>query len=328
MKQLNFLKLLCIAIGLTLTVMKSSAQTGHINGQIADENGIAVPGASVSIDALRKGDISNFDGTFTILSVLAGKQTLSVSYLGYEDIKKEILVKENETITVQLELNSGSISLDDIVITSYSLSGQAKALNIQKNNLNITNVVSTDQIGKFPDANIGDAVKRIPGITMQVDQGEARNIIIRGLSPQLNSVTLNGSRIPSAEGDNRNIQMDLIPSDMIQSIQVNKAVTPDMDADALGGSVNLITRTAPQGFRLSSTLGSGINTITNKRILNGSFLLGNRTENGKFGWMLAASANDNDFGSDNIEAEWTDEFSYNDGADEVDVAVKYVHKCI
>jgi TonB-dependent receptor len=321
MKQFNFLKFLCITIGLTLTIMKASAQTGNINGSIADENGIAVPGASVSIDALRKGDISNFDGTFTILSVLAGKQTLSVSYLGYEDIKKEILVKENQTITVQLELNSGSISLDDIVINSYSLSGQAKALNIQKNNLNITNVVSTDQIGKFPDANIGDAVKRIPGITMQVDQGEARNIIIRGLSPQLNSVTLNGSRIPSAEGDNRNIQMDLIPSDMIQSIQVNKAVTPDMDADALGGSVNLITRTAPQGFRLSSTLGSGINTITNKRILNGSFLLGDRTENGKFGWMLAASANDNDFGSDNIEAEWTDEFSYNDGTDEVDVAV-------
>ena len=156
---------------------------------------------------------------------------------------------------------------------------------------------------------------------MQVDPGEARNNINRGLSPQMNSVTLNGSRIPSAEGDNRNIQMDLIPSDMIQSIQVNKAVTPDMDADALGGSVNLITRTAPQGFRLSSTLGSGINTITNKRILNGSFLLGNRTENGKFGWMLAASANDNDFGSDNIEAEWTDEFSYNDGTDEVEYAV-------
>ena len=118
MKQFNFLKFLCITIGLTLTVMKSSAQTGNINGSIADENGIAFPGASVSIDAVRKGDISNFDGTFTILSVLAGKQTLSVSYLGYEDIKKEILVKENETITVQLELNSGSISLDDIVITS------------------------------------------------------------------------------------------------------------------------------------------------------------------------------------------------------------------
>ena len=81
-------------------------------------------------------------------------------------------------------------------------------MNTQKNKQNITNIVSADQVGKFPDANIGDALKRIPGITMQVDQGEARNIIVRGLAPQLNSVTLNGSRIPSAEGDNRNIQME------------------------------------------------------------------------------------------------------------------------
>jgi TonB-dependent receptor len=321
MKQFNFLKFLCVLIGMSGAIMKSSAQSGNINGLISDENGISVPGASVSIDGLRKGDISNFDGTFLIVSVPAGDQIVRVSYLGYDDLIKKVLVKENETIQVRLELKSGSIALDAVVIKSYALSGQAKALNVQKNNLNITNVVSTDQIGKFPDANIGDAVKRIPGITMQMDQGEARNIIIRGLSPQLNSVTLNGSRIPSAEGDNRNIQMDLIPSDMIQSIQVNKAVTPDMDADALGGSVNLITRTAPQGLRLSTTLGSGINTITNKRILNGSFLLGDRTENGKFGWMLAASANDNDFGSDNIEAEWTDEFSYSDGNEEVDMAV-------
>ena len=153
---------------------------------------------------------------------------------------------------------------------------------------------------------------------MQLDQGEARNVIVRGLSPQLNSVTLNGSRIPSAEGDNRNVQMDLIPSDMIQSIEVNKAVTPDMDADALGGSVNLVTRTAPQSFRLSATAGSGINMINDKRILNGSLLLGDRSKNGKFGWMISASANDSDFGSDNFEADWDNKFEYNTGVQDTD----------
>ncbi|MDT7832222.1 TonB-dependent receptor [Flavobacteriaceae bacterium S356] len=306
MKLCNALKLLIVTLFLSFTTAKTTAQTGIIKGQITDSNGIYVPGANVVIESLKKGDITNFDGKFTIVSVPVGTHTIKVSYLGYEDITKEVVVKENETTTVSFELKSGSIELDVIQIKSSRLRGQAKALNTQKNNLNITNVVSTDQIGKFPDANIGDAVKRIPGITMQVDQGEARNIIVRGLSPQLNSVTLNGSRIPSAEGDNRNIQMDLIPSDMIQTIQVNKAVTPDMDADALGGSVNLITRTAPQGFRLSGTLGSGTNTITSKRILNGSFLVGDRTEDKKFGWMVGASINDNDFGSDNIEFEWDD----------------------
>lgn len=283
------------------------AQTGNIQGTISDENGIYVPGANVMLPELSKGAITNFDGRFTIVDVPIGTYTLKVTFLGYQNIEQEVTISENQTIEIALFINPKTTKLDGVEVTAYGLGGQSKALNTQKNNLNITNVVSTDQIGKFPDANIGDAVKRIPGITMQVDQGEARNIIIRGLSPQLNSVTLNGSRIPSAEGDNRNVQMDLIPADMIQTIEVNKAVTPDMDADALGGSVNLVTRTAPQGFRLSATAGSGINFITDRRILNGSFLLGNRTEDGKFGWMVSATINDTDFGSDNVEAEWVNE---------------------
>ncbi len=294
------------------------AQTGNIQGTISDENGIYVPGANVFISSISKGSISDFDGRFTIVNIPEGSYTLEITYLGYAPSSQEVTVTAGQTTAVDLTLSTQNVELEGVEVSAYGLSGQAKALNTQKTNLNITNVVSTDQIGKFPDANIGDAVKRIPGITMQVDQGEARNIIVRGLSPQLNSVTLNGSRIPSAEGDNRNIQMDLIPSDMIQTIEVNKAVTPDMDADALGGSVNLVTRTAPQGFRLSATLGSGINFITDRRILNGSFLVGDRSENGKFGWMVSASINDNDFGSDNVEAEWTDEFAFTneDGEEE------------
>ncbi|GMN09781.1 TonB-dependent receptor [Croceitalea sp. MTPC9] len=295
-----------------------SAQTGNIQGTISDENGIYVPGANVYISSISKGAISDFDGRFTLVGVPEGTYSLQISYLGYANVEQEVTVADGETAVVSVTMNSQNFELEEVQVSAYGISGQAKALNTQRTNLNITNVVSTDQIGKFPDANIGDAVKRIPGITMQVDQGEARNIIVRGLSPQLNSVTLNGSRIPSAEGDNRNIQMDLIPSDMIQTIEVNKAVTPDMDADALGGSVNLVTRTAPQGFRLSATAGSGINFITDKRILNGSFLVGDRTKDGKFGWMVSASINDNDFGSDNVEAEWTDEFEFNTGVQDVD----------
>ncbi|WP_420401112.1 TonB-dependent receptor [Flagellimonas sp.] len=283
------------------------AQTGNIQGNISDDNGIYVPGANVLISDLGKGAITDFDGKFTLVNVPEGTHNLQISYLGYAPIQQEVNVVAGETTVVSLIMNPSNVELQEVQVTAYGLSGQAKALNTQKTNLNITNVVSTDQIGKFPDANIGDAVKRIPGITMQVDQGEARNVIVRGLAPQLNSVTLNGSRIPSAEGDNRNVQMDLIPSDMIQTIEVNKAVTPDMDGDALGGSVNLITRSSPQSFRLSATLGSGVSLINDEPIYNGSFLLGDRSKNKKFGWMVAASYNNVDFGSDNVEAEWVNE---------------------
>ncbi|WP_179316714.1 TonB-dependent receptor [Winogradskyella undariae] len=299
------------------------AQNGNIQGIITDENGLTVPGSTVSIVTINKGTVSDFNGKYTLVNIPQGNYNITIEYLGYADITHPVVVKPNETVTLNFTLNSEDTSLDEVLISGFGLSGQSRALNTQKNKQNITNIVSTDQVGKFPDSNIGDAIKRIPGITMQMDQGEARNVIIRGLSPQLNSVTLNGSRIPSAESDNRNVQMDLIPSDMIQTIEVNKAVTPDMDADALGGSINLITKTSPQGFRLSATAGSGINFISDKRILNGSFLVGDRSKNDKFGWVVAASVNDNDFGSHNVEAEWTDEFEYNAGDEdnlvEVDV---------
>ncbi len=295
------------------------SQQGNIQGVIYDEEGLLIPYANISIPSLNKGTVSDVDGQFLLLSVPAGNQTILIKYLGYSDQEIEVEVLANQTVEVRVLLESKAEELDAVFITGF-IGGQARALNTQKNKQNITNVVSADQVGKFPDANIGDAVKRIPGITMQVDQGEARNVIIRGLAPQLNSVTLNGSRIPSAEGDNRNVQMDLIPADMIQQIEVNKAVTPDMDGDAIGGSVNLVTRSAPEGFRLSATAGTGVNFITDKRILNGTLLYGDRSKDGKFGWMLAGSINDNDFGSDNIEFEWANEAEDPDSGEDVDVA--------
>ncbi|MDP5045390.1 MAG: TonB-dependent receptor [Leeuwenhoekiella sp.] len=316
MKIITSLKLLSVTLLFAFSSTSLSAQNSSIQGVIVDDYGINVPGAAVMIEALNKGAVSNQDGKFTFLNIPEGSHTLAIKYLGFKDMFVPVDVTSGKTTTISILLTSEETKLEDVQVIGYSSGGQSRALNTQKNNLNITNVVSTDQIGKFPDANIGDAAKRIPGITMQIDQGEARNIIVRGLAPQLNSVTLNGSRIPSAEGDNRNVQMDLIPSDMIQTIEVNKAVTPDMDADALGGSVNLVTRSTPQSFRLSATGGSGINFITDKRILSGSFLVGDRSKNKKFGWLVSASINDNDFGSDNVEAEWADTFEYTNAAGE------------
>lgn len=105
---------------------------------------------------------------------------------------------------------------------------------------------------------------------MQNDQGEARNIVVRGLASNLNSVTLNGGRIPSAEGDNRNVQMDLIPSD-IQFTEVNKTLLPDMEADAIGGSVNLITKSAPRRQIITAKLGGGYNMIRNSGTIDFGF---------------------------------------------------------
>lgn len=282
-------------------------QSGVVRGTILDEIGLGLPGANITIQGTRLGATSNVAGDFILYNVPAGNQILEIRYLGYENINKEITVTEGMNNSMTFSLQPGVIAGQEVLVLGDRLKGQAKALNQQRSLMNVTNIVAADQIGRFPDANIGDAMKRIPGITMQGDQGEARNIIVRGLAPQLNSVTLNGDRIPSAEGDNRNIQMDLIPSDMIQTIEVNKAITPKMDADAIGGSINLVTRSAPEGFRLSATGATGYNLLSQKPIWTGAVILGNRFANDRIGFILSASINDHNFGSDNVEGEWENE---------------------
>jgi TonB-dependent receptor len=300
-------KFLHVLVVMIMFVSSIIAQNGNIQGKITDDLGLVMPGATIFLISLEtQGTIADNAGKFSFSSIPAGNYTLSVSYLGYEDKSMEVTVENGKTTTITIAISEASILGDEVIILGDRLRGQAKALSQQKNNANITNIVAADQIGKFPDANIGDAMKRIPGITMQNDQGEARNIIIRGMAPQLNSVMINGERVPSAEGDNRNVQMDLIPADMVQAIEVNKAVLPNMDADAIGGAVNLVTRKAPTSLRLSGTFGSGLNFLSNKPIWNGSLILGNRFINNKLGVILSGSYNNHTFGSDNFEGVWAE----------------------
>ena len=300
------MKLKYLFVSLTSIVsVWSYAQSGVIAGKIVDEsNQFSLPGATIKIENSNRTTISNQNGSYEFLNLPVGTYTVYVDYIGYTSGSKQIVVTQNQTSSADFQLKARFQDIKEVVVLGDYLRGQAKAMNQQKTNANITNIISADQIGRFPDANVGDALKRVSGITMQNDQGEARNIIIRGLAPHLNSVTLNGDRIPSAEGDNRNVQMDLIPSDMISTIQVNKTLTSDMDADAIGGSVNLILRAAPNKERISATLAGGYSPIREHGNYTSGFVYGNRFLNSKLGAVLSASYNNNTFGSDNIEAEW------------------------
>lgn len=193
--------------------------------------------------------------------------------------------------------------LMEVVVTGV-FSGQQRALNAQRRNANITNVVSADQIGKFPDSNIGDALKRISGINVQYDQGEARFGQVRGTPADFSSVTINGSRLPSAEGDIRNVQLDLIPSDMIQTIEVSKTLLPDQDGDAIGGSINLVTRDSPRRLTVNATAGTGYNWVSRKPQVNFNLAIGNRMFGNRLGFMAAASYNNAPAGSYDTEFIW------------------------
>jgi len=295
-------QLLFLALA-SLITWTGFAQTGNLRVKVKDADNLNLPGASVTLSPGRFAGITNQEGELLITGIPVMEYVCNISYVGYEKKKVNINIKAGLNMLTQV-ITVTAQSDKEVVVFGDRLKGQSKALSQQKNSGNITNVISADQMGRFPDANIGDAIKRVPGITMQNDQGEARNIIIRGMGPEFNSVTLNGERIPSAEGDNRRVQMDLIPTDMVQTVQVNKTLTADMDADAIGGSVNLITRPAPNGLRLSGTVAGGFNPVRDGFIGTANFVAGDRIANRKIGYVVSGSFNRNVFGSDNVESAW------------------------
>lgn len=301
-----------LVVFLFLVSLMGYAQKGIVSGKILDAaDKFPLPGAMIQITGQNKYTISDSNGRYEFLNVTPGSYEIEIRYIGYGSALDKVTIVEGKNAVVNFNLKTSGTELNEVVVGDV-LKGQAKALNQQKNNRNIGNIISADQVGRFPDANVGDALKRVPGITMQNDQGEARNIIIRGLAPSLNSVTLNGDRIPSAEGDNRNVQMDLIPSDMIATIEVNKTLTPDMDADAIGGSVNLVTRATPNRERISATLAGGYLPIRDKASYTAGLVYGNRFLDSKLGMVLSGSYNNNDYGSDNIENVWSKDKFGND----------------
>jgi len=193
-----------------------------------------------------------------------------------------------------------------------------QALKEQRNSDNIESVVHADGVAQLPDANVAEAVQRLPGISVERDQGEGRFVSVRGLGPALNSVTINGTLVPSPESARRAVALDVLPSELVQSLSVIKTLTPDMDANSLGGTVDVQSLSAfdHKGLFYTGTSEAGYNQNTHQTspkfsgAISDRFSLGDGIDN--FGVAAALSWNKRDFGSDNVETGGA--WDFNDGA--------------
>ena len=294
---------------------------GSIRGKVTDAEHQTLPGAAIQIESLHTVVTSDQNGFYSLPNLKPGVYKVKISYVGYEP--KVITVKFDGRSLVQNVELSTSNTLSEAVVTG-AFFGQRKALQMQKESMGVSNVVSADQVGKFPDSNIGDALKRINGVNMQYDQGEARFGQVRGTAADLTSVTINGNRIPSAEGGTRNVQLDLIPADMIETIELNKVVTSDMDGDAIGGEINLITKNTPNHRVLNFNVGSGYSWISQKPLWDLGATLGSRFFNSRFGLMASASYQYSPGGSDNTEFEYVENDDHSIALKEAQVRQYYV----
>ncbi|WP_019960120.1 TonB-dependent receptor [Woodsholea maritima] len=182
--------------------------------------------------------------------------------------------------------------------------GEQAAINQQRQADNIVNVVSSEGIGKLPDRNAAEAVQRVPGVSIERDQGEGRFVAVRGLPSQWSSMSINGNRLPTAEEEttSRATAFDFFPTEMIERVEVSKAVTPAMEGDAIGGNVNFVTRTAPSQRVLDVTVGAGFNDKIDgqtSEMLNVYF--GDVTADERFGFVVNATYWSRDWATDNVE---------------------------
>ena len=227
---------------------------------------------------------------------------------------------------VAIAIASERLSAADAVATGVTehveVVGQAasidQALKEQRNSDNIESVVHADGVAQLPDANVAEAVQRLPGISVERDQGEGRFVSVRGLGPDLNSVTINGTLVPSPQSARRAVALDVLPSELVQSLSVIKTLTPDMDANSLGGTVDVQSLSAfdHKGLFYTGTSEAGYNQNTHQTspkfsgAISDRFSLGDGIDN--FGVAAALSWNKRDFGSDNVETGGA--WDFNDGA--------------
>jgi len=266
-----------VVIGLAFFALGSLATASTVTGRIRDKesNGYLL-GATVELCELGQATVSSSGGDFALSNVAPGTYTLVVSSLGYREFSQKVVVSEGVAPLLDVALAADVVQLGKFVVEG-TREGQARALQQKRSAENVMDVVSSDAVGKFPDGNAAEALRRVPGVSVEIDQDEGRYVVLRGIDSAFNTVTLNNQLIGTpCEAGNRGIALDSVPADLIARLEVVKAVTPDMDGSAIGGSINIVTQSAfdrPEAFLFGSVAGFYDN-FSERTTTNGSLTAG------------------------------------------------------
>ncbi|KCZ46846.1 TonB-dependent receptor [Hyphomonas pacifica] len=230
-----------LLLGAATATLVQAASADILKGVVTDATGEApLQGAIVTIEELGRSASSDRFGAYRFTSIPAGDYTLSISYVGADTVTDTVNVSGDSTYDIVL---GGDVRYLDNVLVVGSAAAQAGAINQQRASDAIINVIDSDGLGNFPDTTVADSLSRVPGLSIENDQGEGRYVSIRGINTDLISATINGVRTPSPE-DRRGVLLDGVPSDLLDGIEVQKSLTPNVDADTIGGVINLKTISA------------------------------------------------------------------------------------
>lgn len=296
LRRARLLQGACLAAAI---LAPASAFASDLTGTVTDARGVrGLQGTQVRIVELDRVTEAGRDGSFRFGDVPAGTYTIEASYIGADPVTTRVTITDDADATAALRIGSD----DEILIIGQSAS-LTSALSRQRAADGVENVLTRDAVGQFPDQNVAESLRRVPGVNILNDQGEGRFVSVRGLDPELNSASVNGVRLPAPESDVRSVALDVIPAELIESIEIKKSLTPDMDGDTIGASIEINTTSAFDrkkdlfGIKLEGSYNNYADALTPKASVDFSTKL---TDN--FGIAGGVSYYRRKFETDNIEA--------------------------
>jgi TonB-dependent receptor len=291
-----------LALGLLAITAAGQSGKGSISGHVTDSAGGVLQGAQVVIEPGPAAVISDAQGTFLVSGLAPGRYTITISYVGFRNATKTVTVSAGQTASADAQLSVQSQN-SEVLVTAERASGEAEEINRQRSADNIVQVLSADVIRSLPNANMADALGRLPSVTLERDEGEGKYIQVRGTEPRLTNTTVDGVNVPSPESGVRQIKFDAIPSDIVESAEIHKTLEANMDGDGIGGSVNLVTKTAGERPTMAlSGMGGYMPILGGRSQVETTGTIGRRFGSEKrFGILIGGSYDWTGRGIDDIE---------------------------
>src|SRR5215471_16706529 len=243
-----------LALGVNAPVRAQQAR-GTIQGYVTDASGGVLRGATVTVTPGGAHTVTDAEGGFVLAGLAEGDYTVTVGFVGFRESSTPVHVKGGLAVRVNPKLEVAGQS-EMILVTVERPRGEAGQINRERTADNIVQVLSSEVITSLPNANVADALGRLPSVTLERDEGEGKYVQIRGTEPRLSNLTIDGVNIPSPESGVRQIKLDTLASDLVESVEINKTLQANMDGDGIGGSVNIRTKTASdQPIMMASAMG-------------------------------------------------------------------------
>jgi outer membrane receptor for ferrienterochelin and colicin len=244
--------LICIASAGGL----EAQNTGRIVGRVLDsETGRGLVGAQITIQGTGVGTLAGVDGRYIIASAPGGKQTVSVTYLGYgRKSVTDVEVVPGSAVSLDVAITPAAIALEGLTVSAERDRGSVgRALDAQRTALGVTSAVTAEQISRSPDSDAASAIQRVSGVTVQ----EGKYVSVRGLGERYTTTSLNGARVPSPEPERKMVPLDLFPAGLLQTITTSKTFTPNLPGDFSGAQVDIRTREFPAQRQIAFSLSTG-----------------------------------------------------------------------